>query len=549
MPYQEEECPVQPLWQSVLLFCWKGMIEGIIILLFIWLLVQVLFTKHQEVHLQLLLGVGLALFCLSLILGCILCCWRRRATLPPDKEAAISPPPTPPSQSSSPSGGTTPAEQQYEELDGDTLDQPSSLSCSTPSEGDSADLPFAPRFRAASELNERPKSFFPLRRFGTSVASLSSSAAACGRTSLSSLPRWGLLSIKRRVLERRCTVTGDDLLHGERSRLTSPTLSTPSTDSVFPPPALLEEPYVRHYGSGCGGRQPAPQLHFSLHFSSARGTLTVDVLSVSSTPQVSPGGVSVHASLPPLCPAPRNLSIRQCSLSQEFQSQSFTLPVGSLEDLHRCTLQMAVFAQDCSGLKEEPLGELELLCSELDWEPNHTIPYSKELSSSTSRFIMSLSSPDPPAPRLWAGSQRDVGELFILLQYQAIAHRIKVIVQKAVNLARLTQMTGVQDHYVAITLRHEGTVIGRKETERAGGHIAVWNTPFLFDLPPGDITQLPLVLEFIVMQGQVYVTSCELGRVVIGSVAPEAGQAHWRDMCNRGQVETAHWHAIEPHSP
>lgn len=342
------------------------------------------------VHLQLLLGVGLALFCLSLILGCILCWCRRRSTLPQDKEAAISPPPIPadlvnPALSSSPSGRTTPAEQQYEELDGDTLEQPSSLSCSTPSEGDSADLPFIPRWRAASELNEHPKSFFPLRRLGTSVASLSSSAA-CGRTSLSSLPRLGLLSIKRRVLERRCTVTGDSLLQSEHSRPTSPTLSTPSTDSVFQPQALSEELYFRHCGSGSSSREPSPQLHFSLLFSLARGTLTVNVLGVSKASQASLEGVSVRASLPPLCPTPRKLLIRQCSLSREFQSQSFTLQVGSVEELQRCALQMVVFAQDLSGLKEEPLGELELLCSEFEWETNHTIPCSKELRSSMSRF-------------------------------------------------------------------------------------------------------------------------------------------------------------------
>lgn len=48
MPYQDEEYPGQPLWQSVLLFCCKGMIEGIMVLLFLWLLVQVLFTKQLE---------------------------------------------------------------------------------------------------------------------------------------------------------------------------------------------------------------------------------------------------------------------------------------------------------------------------------------------------------------------------------------------------------------------------------------------------------------------------------------------------------------------
>lgn len=56
------------------------------------------------------------------------------------------------------------------------------------------------------------------------------------------------------------------------------------------------------------------------------------------------------------------------------------------------------------------------------------------------------------------------------------------------------------DHYVVINLRNKGVVIGTKETKGAGGYNAVWNAPFLFDLPSGDVNQLPLVLEFIVMQ-------------------------------------------------
>jgi len=48
MPYNDEEYPGQPLWQSVLLFFCKGMIEGIVVILFLWLLLQVLFTRQLE---------------------------------------------------------------------------------------------------------------------------------------------------------------------------------------------------------------------------------------------------------------------------------------------------------------------------------------------------------------------------------------------------------------------------------------------------------------------------------------------------------------------
>ncbi|XP_036391476.1 synaptotagmin-5-like [Megalops cyprinoides] len=555
MAYQDEEYPEQPLWQSVLVFCCKGMIEGIVVLLFVWLLVQVLFTKDLEVHLIFLLGVGLAVFCLSLVLGCVLCWCCRRVPQPQDKESVmsfplepgdhVSPSPTAEPLSLSPSVDATSIKQEYEELDGDTLELPSPFSCSTPSETDSAHLPFIPRPRAASEMNEHPKSFFPLRRLGTSTAS-SSKVMVHSRSSLPSLPRLGLFSMTRRALERHCTVTSDSFLHSERTRLTSPILSTPSTDSVFQPQVPPQELSLPHYGSNSSCPKAASQMSFTLLFSPANGTLTVHILSLSGVSQGGMGRVSVHASLPPLCPAPLQVLIRQPSLSPDFQSQSFVLQVGSVEELRRCTLHMAVFIQDLSGLREVPQGELELLCGEVDWELDHTITCTKELSPAKYRLKKAWSSLDATSQRGLASTPRVSGQLFILLQYQALAHRIKVMVHKAENLTKLTRMPGAPDHYVIINLRHEGTVITTNETKGAGGCNAVWNTPFLFDLPPGDVSQLSIVLEFIVMQGRVYSKRSMLGRVLIGREAPEVGQAHWRDMCSQEQVETARWHTIQP---
>lgn len=44
----EEDDPNQPEWQLVVSFCCKGMIEGIVLLLLLWLLIQVLFLKNIE---------------------------------------------------------------------------------------------------------------------------------------------------------------------------------------------------------------------------------------------------------------------------------------------------------------------------------------------------------------------------------------------------------------------------------------------------------------------------------------------------------------------
>lgn len=56
------------------------------------------------------------------------------------------------------------------------------------------------------------------------------------------------------------------------------------------------------------------------------------------------------------------------------------------------------------------------------------------------------------------------------------------------------------DHYVVINLRQDGKIIDTKETKGSNGLNPIWNAPFLFDVLPGDITEQPLALEFIIMQ-------------------------------------------------
>ncbi|XP_067105551.1 rabphilin-3A [Osmerus mordax] len=548
MPHQEEDYPGQPVWQSVFLFCCKGMIEGVILLLFLWLLLQVLFTKNLEVHLQILLAVGLAVFCFCLVLGCILC-WRRGKTHPPeDKEAALSPHSAVSRHVTvtlTPAPGTLPIKQQYEELDGDVLEYPSPRSSSSPSDDDLSALPFSP-LAPCSEMSSSPRSCFPMRRLSTPcVPSSPNKPRVHGRASLPSIPKLSLVSKTRRAIERRCTVSSDSVLCSEHSRL--------SATAAPPPPVQQGEPAPTQYGSSSTPgslsilSKTAPILHFSLHFSPGRGTLTTSILGLSGASRRR-SGVLVRASLPPLCPSPQQVaSSRRRSLSPEMQSQSFVLQVGSVEELRACTLRLAVFSRDFSGLREAALGELEMACREMDWEPDTTITYTRELSPARSQLKKSMSSQETLGRRKSSVcAPRSLGQLYILLQYQTVAHRIKVMVRKAENLAKLTRMPGAPDHYVVINLRQDGKVIGTKETKGAGGHNAVWNAPFLFDLPVGEVSLLNMVLEFIVMQGHVYTKSSMMGRVLIGCEGPEAGQGHWRDMCSRGQVEMVRWHTIQP---
>uniref|UniRef100_A0A3B3Z874 C2 domain-containing protein n=1 Tax=Periophthalmus magnuspinnatus TaxID=409849 RepID=A0A3B3Z874_9GOBI len=239
-----------------------------------------------------------------------------------------------------------------------------------------------------------------------------------------------------------------------------------------------------------------------------------------------------RASLPSLT----KLSRRR-SLSPEIHSQSVVMHVGAVEELHICTLRLAVYSRDFSGFREAKLGLVEMPCEEMNLTPDTTYTFTREIMPSKSKLkkeTLVHRKTSVCAPKV-------LGQVFILLQYQFVAQRIKLMVRKAENLAKLTRIPGTP-HYVVINMRQDGKVIATKETKGAGGLNPVWNTPFLFDLPPGDITQLPLHFEFIIMQGRLYTKSSVLGRVLIGCSGPEEGQAHWREMLKRGQIETARWH-------
>ncbi|KAM8876869.1 synaptotagmin-5 [Synchiropus picturatus] len=477
-----------------------------------------------EVHLQILLAVGLAVFCYCLVLACILLCRRRRSASSKDKEAVFLPshPLEQVTVTLTPPSCTHTVKQQYEELDGDVLEFPSSKSSSSPSEDDLTALPFDPCLTGSAELGQR-------RLSSPAVPYSPKKPSHHGRASLPSLPKLNLVSKSRRAIGRRSTVSGDSLLYTESSRLTSRE------------PTQAAESSPAQYGSGS---TQSPMLHFSLVFS-ASGTLVVNILGLSGAGRRR-SRVFVRASLPPICPSPQQIVSRRRSFSPDLQSQSFVLQVGSVEELRPCTLTLAVYSRDFSGLREVALGVVEVSCQHLDWELDTTITCSRLLTSTKTKLKKSVSSQETLSHRKSSVSvPRALGQLFVLLQYQMAAQRIKVMVRKAENLPKLTRIPGAPDHYVVINLRQDGKVIATKETKGAGGPNPVWNAPFLFDLPPGDIAQLPMLLEFIVMQGRLYTKSSILGRVLIGSDAAEVGRGHWKEMCSRGQMETARWHNIQ----
>ncbi|XDV28467.1 hypothetical protein PO909_031773, partial [Leuciscus waleckii] len=294
-----------------------------------------------EVHLQILLAVGLAVLCFCLVIGCIICCRHRKSNPTNDKEAELSLPPLPADHvtltlSPAPSINTQPIKQQYEELDGDVLDYPSSNSSSTPSE----DLSF-------SSLPHASKSRFSLRRLSSPV--VSSKHAVRVRSSLPNIPK---LSLAVKSQKRN-----NDVLYLETDRLNGNN--------------------NQRYGSNF--HKHTPSLHFTLLFSPAEGKLTVTVLGLYRGSRKLSGS-SIRACLPPIFPTPtRRLGLGLGPEAIQFQ-------VRSVEELQACTLRLTASSRDFSGLRETAVGELELACAEIHWEPDSTVTFNCQLNPARRRL-------------------------------------------------------------------------------------------------------------------------------------------------------------------
>lgn len=265
--------------------------------------------------------------------------------------------------------------QQYEELDGDIVEHPSTSTSSVSAEGVFVTEPLSHRAPAASEQKEQPKSYFSLRRFSTPpLTSPLYRPIDPGEASLPPFPRFGL-SKTCKALKRRCTVTGSVLSYKEHSRLTNPNAACPLMPEEPIPLAPL------NYGSSISCQQPLspkPCLHFTMAFSPEERTLAVTVLGLSGTPHRLED-VFVLGRLPPLYPCPLQASVQK-SPSPEGFGLLLLLKVSSVEDLQRCVLKLTVYTQTPPSLKSIALGELETECRGREWKGENPFFFRKDLN-------------------------------------------------------------------------------------------------------------------------------------------------------------------------
>ncbi|XP_042331658.1 synaptotagmin-11-like [Sceloporus undulatus] len=465
-------------------------------------------TFGEAVHLQVFLGVGLALLCFCLLLGCAICWHQRKKNHLEEGKAQAEDRTLVDLGLVLPSQATTAVaiQKQYVEIEGDVLGVPS------------------PTASVHSLGSSGPKS--PPQNIRR------------GRASLPSIPISQKLSLPVKVPQgrkRRCTISGESIFGDESSLLSRPILGT-----------SIPQSYTIPRGLSGATMKPRPHLHFTLFYSQAEALLTVTVIGVSHLPKGlrSSRNSYVKVYLLPKFVEPQRTSLCRKSLNPEFHEQ-FYFGRYSLEELQSLTLRFAVYAKEFHHLKDSFLGEVMFPCAQATWTPGVSLAYTQELSTTKTKLKKCFSSQDMRFSPSFS-QPKSMGQLFILLQYQALANRIKVLIRKAENLGRLTRIPGTPDHYVVIQLYHDGKVLDTKETKSIAGYNPVWNTPFLFSIPAGDIQEQQLALEFTIMQARLYTRSCVVGRVLIGPHAPEMGQVHWKEMCSRGNVESARWHSIQP---
>ncbi|XP_013378719.1 synaptotagmin-4 isoform X2 [Lingula anatina] len=205
------------------------------------------------------------------------------------------------------------------------------------------------------------------------------------------------------------------------------------------------------------------------------------------------------------------------------------------DDLERCSLRLRVYIKEPGRSRETFLGEVFFLLSQFTWTEN--------LQSFTQKLNKGRRKKVSTASRYM---KRELGELFILLQYQAQANRLKVFVRRAQNLPGADRRSLLSpEYYVSVKLSYHSKVIEIKGTHSRHGQNPVWNEPFLFNVAEG-LQPENLTLDFSVMRVHTYSKNAVVGHVRVGMNASKAGIAHWQEALMPKGLDTAKWHKIVP---
>ncbi|KAL4227567.1 hypothetical protein ACF0H5_013009 [Mactra antiquata] len=183
--------------------------------------------------------------------------------------------------------------------------------------------------------------------------------------------------------------------------------------------------------------------------------------------------------------------------------------------------------------KDGFLGEMYMECNDIDWNKDQPIRFdcvldkNKVKNGTRDKYLL-----------------EDLGSLFVCLEYQSTANRMKVMVRKASNLPKSDKLIGRPVHYVKITLMRNKEVVKSQETKSLSGYSPIWNQPFLFDFSGNDVNEYSI--EFVIMRGKLHTKDNVVGHVTIGENGCRSGKQHWKEIVSPRPSETSKWHSIAP---
>ncbi|XP_060569772.1 synaptotagmin-4-like isoform X2 [Ruditapes philippinarum] len=205
-----------------------------------------------------------------------------------------------------------------------------------------------------------------------------------------------------------------------------------------------------------------------------------------------------------------------------------------LAEVDKSTLRLVLmYKKKTRSGKDGFLGETYMECSDVDWSSEAPLQFDCELEKNKIRngtrekYLL-----------------EDLGSLFVCLEYQSVANRMKVMIRKASDLPKSDKLIGRPVHYVTIALMKNNEVIKTQETKSQSGYCPIWNQPFLFDLSGSDVNEYSL--DFVIMRGKLHTKDTVVGHVTIGPNGCRSGKLHWKETISPRPADTAKWHSIAP---
>ncbi|XP_071502930.1 synaptotagmin-5-like isoform X1 [Diadema antillarum] len=297
-----------------------------------------------------------------------------------------------------------------------------------------------------------------------------------------------------------------------------------------------------------------PVLHFSLFMSTRDDTLYVTLKSVSGLARkYYPGCTSFLKVrlLPKFKDGFQTDAVRK-SLNPYF-NESFQFCKLSLAEAQGSFLKVKLYIKDKYNRKARFSGEVFAECHQLIDKSDRLLDFQRTFSTKRTKLpkknLKRMSLPCLQQMRSKSTSELTsrspyLGDLFVSLQYQASADRLKVMVRKAENLMVDTVVPGTGDFYVSVRLLKHREVMDEHSTQRRSGTSPVWNQPFLFHPESSDLPHISLLLA--IHRGRRVASDVMVGKVEMGPGSGETGTAHWEEMLRPRGTEVAKWHRIKP---